>query len=198
MEDRDRGYSSLMELIQDLKEERIHVAIGVLDGSGGEVALDDNGLTVAGLATVHEFGAEIDHPGGTPYVVVGGRARFVKKDSPEGKKAISAGRVTGPHRIRIPERAPIRKTLDAEKERINTAAKRLLTAVVDRKISQRRALGQLGEFISSQIRRTIQRGIRPPNAPGTIRKKRSSKPLIDTGFLVRSYTYQVRTGKKGG
>jgi hypothetical protein len=35
----------------------------------------------------------------------------------------------------------------------------------------------------------------PPNAPATIRAKGSSKPLIDTGEMRQSVTYQIRGGR---
>lgn len=197
LEERDHGYDSLLELVEDLKERKVHVAIGVVgDDASDEV---QEGLTMAGLAAVHEFGATIDHPGGTPYVIppkgtIGEGVLFVKKDSEHGRRAIALGHVTKPHKIVIPERALIRKTLDEQESKINEAAVRMVTRVAEGKETVESGLGKVGEFVSSQIRRTIQRGVEPPNAPSTIRRKKSSKPLIDTGLLIRSYTYKVREG----
>lgn len=158
MEDRDKGYKDLQELVKDLTSSDTYVAIGVLDGSG---EVPDEGITVAGLATVHEFGAWAG-PG---------------------------------HSVWIPERAPIRKTLDEQEDKINRATTRLLSNVVAGKENIDNALDKLGLFVSSQIRRTIQIGVTPENAPSTKAKKGSSKPLVDTGLLIRSYTHQVRHGK---
>ena len=196
LEARDHGYDDLMDLIEDLKRRKVHVASGVLDGSGEG---PDAGISMAGLATVHEFGTTIDHPGGTPYVVppkgtIGEGVLFVKKDSEHGRRAIALGNVTKPHKIVIPERAPIRKTLDEQGQKINTAAVRMCVGIVEGSETVESGLGKVGEFVSSQIRRTIQRGVEPPNAPSTIKKQGSSKPLIDDGLLLRSYTYQVREG----
>lgn len=46
-------------------------------------------------AAAQHYGAVIDHPGGTPYVVIGGRAKFLKKD---GDYPASV-RFTKPHQI---------------------------------------------------------------------------------------------------
>ena len=193
MRERDLGYTSTMDLIRDLTATRTRVAIGVIGDDGG--AEDRGGITMAGLAAVHEYGATINHPGGTPYVMVRGRPIFLKKDSPAGIAAIAAGRVTQPHTIVVPERAPIRKTFDAQRQRIRATSARLMGQVVGGRLELSTALGQIGEVASSQIRRTIQRGVTPPLSPETIRRKRSSKPLIDEGLLINAYTYQVREGE---
>lgn len=194
MRETDHGMDRLQAVLRDLGRRDARVAVGVVDGSGGEEPVSE-GLSMAGLAAVHEFGATINHPGGTPYTVVGGQARFVRKDSPEGIEAIAAGRVTGPHVIEIPERAPLRKTIDEQGGQIKAAAVRVLTDMIDGKRTLENALDTLGEFTAGQVRRTIQRGVEPANAPSTIRQKKSSKPLVDEGLMVRSYTHQVRMGE---
>lgn len=161
LEERDHGYDSLLELVEDLKKRKVHVAIGVVGDDAGKEIPDADGLSMAGLAAVHEFGAWAG-PGGKTWV---------------------------------PERAPIRKTLDEEEAKINAAAVRMVTRVAAGQETIESGLGKVGEFVSSQIRRTIQRGVEPENAPSTIARKKSSKPLIDTGLLIRSYTYQVREGE---
>lgn len=197
LEERDHGYDSLLELVEDLKERKVHVAIGVVGDDAGKEIPDADGLSMAGLAAVQEFGATINHPGGQPYSLTDEGAYFLKKDSRAGQAAIAAGMVTKPHVIKIPERAPIRKTLDEQESRINEAAMRMLSRVVEGSETVESGLGKVGEFVSSQIRRTIQQGVEPPNAPSTIRKKKSSKPLIGIeGRLIRSYTYKVREGEE--
>lgn len=51
-------------------------------------------------AQIHQYGGEIKHPGGTPYIVTDKGVRFMRKDGdyPEGVK------FTGPHTIVIPAR----------------------------------------------------------------------------------------------
>jgi phage gpG-like protein len=60
-----------------------------------------------------------------------------------------------------------------------------------------RAAARMGLRVTSAIRSGIRAGIEPVNAPATIAKKGSSKPLVDTGRLLRAVTYRVvRTGQE--
>lgn len=138
-------------LLEDFRAKKAgHVAVGVIDGSGGEQTED--GITIAGLAVVHEFGAP------------------------------KAG---------IPARLPMTLTLEQKAEAIQEAQRRLGLSIMQGRPTAE-ALGLLGEFVSSEIRNTIQQGLEPPNSEKTIERKGSSKPLIDSGRLINSYTYDVR------
>lgn len=53
------------------------------------------------------------------------------------------------------------------------------------------ALQRLGAFAAGAVQQFITQGNFTPNAPSTIARKRSSKPLIDTGSLRASITYQI-------
>lgn len=53
------------------------------------------------------------------------------------------------------------------------------------------ALGRTGEIMRGDIIKSLMR-IEPPNKPSTIRAKKSSKPLIDTGLLRASISYQIK------
>ena len=142
----------LEDLLADFRARKAgHVAVGVVDGSGGE-EIRGEGITMAGLAVVHEYGAP---------------------------------------KVGIPARLPMTLTLERKAPEIQEAQKRLAAEIL-RGMPTREALGLLGEFVSSEIRATIQAGLEPPNADATIKAKGSSKPLIDSGRLVNSYTYEVR------
>ena len=54
--------------------------------------------------------------------------------------------------------------------------------------------GVMGETIVSWIKERIAagEGLQPPNAPSTIARKGSSRPLVDHGQLVNSISYEVR------
>jgi hypothetical protein len=95
----------------------------------------------------------------------------------------------------IPERSFIRATVDAGAARYRKLLKQLLEKLVERKgkgegIPQ--ALRLLGEQMRADIIARINAGIEPPNAPATIAAKGSSTPLIDTGQLKQSISYEVR------
>lgn len=54
-----------------------------------------------------------------------------------------------------------------------------------------RVLNLIGEYGKGQIQIAITELQDPPNAPYTIKKKKSAKPLIDTGAMRQSVTYLV-------
>lgn len=55
-----------------------------------------------------------------------------------------------------------------------------------------KALGMLGEVVRSDIVKSIDRTLTPPNSPVTIARKGSSHPLIDTGLLRASVNFEVK------
>jgi hypothetical protein len=99
----------------------------------------------------------------------------------------------------IPERAPIRRTIDEKRESYVTGLiPRLMRALTDRKISISDALDLMGLQMSNDVKRTITtgEGVPPPLSPTTIARKGSSRPLVDTGRLLASITYAVVFGGK--
>ena len=49
----------------------------------------------------------------------------------------------------------------------------------------------LGAYVVGLVQETIADGVPPPNSPATIAAKGSDTPLIDTGILRQSITYEV-------
>lgn len=90
-------------------------------------------------------------------------------------------------KVRIPERSFLRVPFDQNSE----AAVRLVGKRLNAGDSEAKALGLAGEFLRGRMVRAIDAGIAPENAPSTIAKKRSSKPLIDIGQLKQSLTSKV-------
>lgn len=60
------------------------------------------------------------------------------------------------------------------------------------KISANKVLDRMGLVGASQIQLAIRNLREPPNAQSTIDAKRSSNPLVDTGFMIQSVTHSVR------
>lgn len=75
---------------------------------------------------------------------------------------------------------------------------RLAGGLVQGKIGLDQALGLLGEAAVGFAKKTIADGIPPRNAPATIAKKGSSTPLIDSGQLRGSITWQIKEGGGDG
>lgn len=97
----------------------------------------------------------------------------------------------------IPARPFVRTTLDRNGTRYSRRIADALGAAVD---GWRRGGGddlrleveRIGREIASDMQGVIQNGIKPANAPSTVARKGSNRPLIDTGRLLRSITWIVR------
>jgi hypothetical protein len=127
----------------------------------GKGAKKASKLTLIEIAACHEFGALL-------------------KDA--------AGEVIG----EIPQRSFLRGWFDANQERIQAEFIRRLVANPPEK--WRRALNQTALWIEAELKRNIRRGGTPPFqklAKETERRKRSTKPLIDTSQLVNSILAKV-------
>ncbi len=94
----------------------------------------------------------------------------------------------------IPSRPFLRKSVDENKtvidDMLDKTVKRLLSGQ-----PMQRVLNRLGSFQKGLVQKKIVEGTYVPNATSTIRKKGSSRPLIDTGRMRQSVNYIVR--KKG-
>ena len=56
-------------------------------------------------------------------------------------------------------------------------------------------LNQMGSYLKGKMQEEITDGEYVPNAPETIRKKKSDQPLIDSGRMYDGVLYQIK--KKG-
>lgn len=133
------------------------------------------------IAAANEFGAEIDHPGGTPYIIgKGGKAVFVKK----GTQNVAG--VTKPHKITVTARPFIRQTFDKRFEELKKIGFDLGELVLNNKMTLKTALEIWGDSFVSFIRSEVAEGVNfEPNKPATIRRKGQGKhPLQDSGRLM--------------
>lgn len=128
-----------------------------------------------------------------PYVAVG-----ILQDKPVNDRFSMLDLATvhefGSKDGRIPQRSFMRSTCDAKRNEHLALINALQGKVIEGAITIKQALGQLGSVVEKDMVTTIVRGIEPSLKPATIkrRKKRSSKPLIDTGRLKGSITHEVR------
>lgn len=97
---------------------------------------------------------------------------------------------------RIPERSFLRSTVDEKAQEYSALLAKLVRRVVDGKITPNQALDRLGLTVERDVKRKIVDLKEPPNAEWTIEQKKSSNPLIDTGQLRQSITYEIRREKK--
>lgn len=103
----------------------------------------------------------------------------------------------------IPERSFIRATANRDDvtKKLGVLAKRLTAQMAEGKRALPQALGLMGLFLVTEIKRTIvQRKTEGPdtqaNAPSTIARKGSTTPLVDTGRLINAITWLIVAARK--
>lgn len=89
----------------------------------------------------------------------------------------------------IPERPAFRNAVRAiEDEGLSVIADIVAAAGVNLRAD---GAEQIGEYAKSEVQEHVTTLDQPPNAPSTIQRKGSSNPLIDTGFMRQSVSYEV-------
>ncbi|ETS31164.1 hypothetical protein PTE_03118 [Photorhabdus khanii NC19] len=94
--------------------------------------------------------------------------------------------------INIPERSFLRSTFNENKGKYANKLAKSIKSELKNNGDPQQALEKLGEIVARDVKRKIQAGIDPPLSQATIKRKKSSKPLIETGQLLQSITYEVR------
>ena len=87
----------------------------------------------------------------------------------------------------IPERSFLRSTYEENKDE-------WISDLMQRYQSNKKMDG-LGMRMKRDVQKKITELSAPPNSEATIRKKKSSNPLIDTGLMRQSINYKVRNLK---
>lgn len=98
----------------------------------------------------------------------------------------------GAPRARIPERSFLRAYVDANQTQILQWQRDLVQAALKGNVDPDHILNQLGAKVAAGIQERISSNIPPPLSPLTIKRKRSSVALVDTGQLKASITWKVR------
>ncbi len=161
-----------LNALKKLLSDAVTVKVGVL--SDGQLHTGDS-LGAAGLAAVHEFGASLPRP---LSAAVGKK----KKGSPD---------------YRIPERSFLRLTAfekqNEYKSWANQNAAKIFEAIMAGRLESE-VMPKIGALWVGYVQdcfRSRGFGTWKPLKPETIRRKGSSAPLIDTGALLRSITFEV-------
>ena len=98
----------------------------------------------------------------------------------------------GPNRnITIPERSFLRAGVDENKKSFALFLASQAPRVVLGKTTKKKVLSQLGVLAQGKVQGKIIHGPYAPNKPSTIRIKGSSRPLVNTGRLRQSITFEV-------
>ncbi len=94
----------------------------------------------------------------------------------------------------IPSRPFIRQSVDNNQDKINSFLQTRVKALA-KGASAEDTLKKIGVFQKRLMQDEIKSGYFAPNSEATIRKKKSSQPLIDTGRMRQSVDYFIQ--KKG-
>lgn len=185
-----RGGDNVARRLKEIQEKltKKRVLVGLPAGLGNY----EDGTPIVVIGAVQEFGAKMNHPGGTSYGykteqdAINGKVKFLKK----GQGYMELG-VTGPHVIDVPERSFLRVPLRQKSKEISKDFRILSARVINDEITVNSMLEQIGFKAVRYCQDAIKAGINPPNAASTIRQKGSAKPLIDSGELVGSITHVI-------
>lgn len=93
--------------------------------------------------------------------------------------------------ITIPERAFLRNGFDTNKDSVMKDAEQVLPSVLDGSLATDEFLKMIGIILSSDIKDYAQQLDSPPLHPFTVKQKGSTNPLVDTGDMIESITYEV-------
>lgn len=92
----------------------------------------------------------------------------------------------------IPARPFLQNAVDQNQAEILKRLKGSLKLISEGQVSPETQLNRIGAYLVGLVQREITDLRTPPNAPATIRKKKSDNPLIDTGRLRQSVTFEIR------
>lgn len=104
------------------------------------------------------------------------------------------GTVTKEGHEHIPERSFMRSTLDDNKQAYFEFLEKLIAQIYAGDMDLEQAMNVFGLKVETDIKGRITAIQFPPNAPRTIEKKGSSKPLIDKGAMRAAVRYVVHMG----
>lgn len=163
----------------------------------------------AWLAGIHEYGCTIK-PGRAKYLTVpcnsaakGKRASdfpdLFFMESRRGKKLLARKTGSGGieimfilmDEVNIPERAFMRQGHDDNIDRVIGNVDALMTKVIHGELAESTLLQTVGLLMSSAIKDSARDLSSPANSPVTASTKGSSNPLIDTGGMIGSISYEV-------
>lgn len=70
--------------------------------------------------------------------------------------------------------------------------KKLIGKILTEETTPEDALDLVGAKAAAIVKKTIQSWAEPPNSPETIARKKSDHPLVDTGLMTQSITWEQR------
>jgi len=96
----------------------------------------------------------------------------------------------------VPPRPFLRQSVDGNEGKIKKMCEAQMQAIAKGGTAEE-AMNAIGIMQKGLIQETIAKGSFAPNAPSTIKRKGSSKPLIDTGRMRQSVNFVIQPKGQG-
>lgn len=166
-----QGVEKELEYINDIQKqfeilERKNINIGVLDSESPKILM---------IAHVQEFGIQIK--------ITDKMRRYLRMMGLFLKDSTT--------HINIPERSFIRRTVDEKENDILKFKNERIDKMIDGNMTAIEYLNELGKYMVELTKETLIKLDSPKNHPFTANQKGSSNPLIDTGKLLESISYEI-------
>ena len=165
-------------LIKDFGWNRIQKELRLIDNSYTKIGFPENANVKPPIKKVK--GQKIS----TSMSEIAQIAAFNEWGTEAGRSKRSGGSI-----LNIPPRPFMSTSFDENLKGINSLRNKLWDQIILGQISTRKALKILGEYMTDKTKRKIKTLREPPNALSTIKKKKSSNPLIDKGQMINSVTH---------
>lgn len=92
---------------------------------------------------------------------------------------------------KIPERSFMRSTYDEKQQEWNKTLDKIVNSVIEGDVDIAKKISLVGEQVVNDIKEKIDSNIPPVLSEATIKRKGSSRTLIDTGIMRASITYKI-------
>lgn len=145
-----------------------------------KTATEADGTPVAAIAAVQEFGAVVRGKGGQGTVI---------PSRPFMRQTIAQQRTAWVRLLAGALKASLRGVPGPSGGAGGSQPP--LQTLLQRLTAPTQALTLLGQTMQADLTHTIRQTHTPPNAPSTIRHKGFDKPLLETGVLQNSVSFQV-------
>lgn len=96
----------------------------------------------------------------------------------------------------IPSRPFMRSAFDSNVDRYERMMVEGSAEIPKGSATLQAIMSRIAVEMHNDIKRSILSGSFDPNAPSTVERKGSSKPLVDTGAALSAVTFEVRTRRK--
>ena len=94
--------------------------------------------------------------------------------------------------INMPARPFLSSTFDEQSEKWQSTTGKIIDNIIDGDPTIiDNLIGLLGEQVVGDIKEKIDSNVPPPLSPATIKRKKSTRTLIDTGIMRNSIKYEI-------